>query len=81
MEKFPAGKHKFTTVESLLLGLRRIPAMFEQGEANPAYLDILRKYLKEKGQTPDKPLAFLCNPPYRSDDDQAAAAATSLVGR
>jgi hypothetical protein len=34
------------------------------------YLDILKKYLEEKGQKPDKPLAFLCNPPYRSDDDQ-----------
>lgn len=38
------------------------------------YLDILKDYLKEKGLKPDKPLAFLCNPPYRSDDDQAAGA-------
>jgi hypothetical protein len=44
-----------------------------------AYLDILRKYLKEKGQRPDKPLAFLCNPPYRSDDDQAAAAISYAI--
>ncbi len=38
------------------------------------YLDILKKYLTEKGHKPDKPLAFLCNPPYRSDDDQTAKA-------
>jgi hypothetical protein len=38
------------------------------------YLDVIRDYLREKGQKPDKPLAFLCNPPYRSDDDQAADA-------
>lgn len=37
------------------------------------YLGILKSYLKEKGLKPDKPLAFLCNPPYRSDDDQAAS--------
>ncbi|MGE0614393.1 MAG: hypothetical protein AB7P04_02030, partial [Bacteriovoracia bacterium] len=36
------------------------------------YLEILKSYLAEKDQKPDKPLAFLCNPPYRSDDDQAA---------
>jgi len=36
------------------------------------YIDILTDYLKEKGQKADKPLAFLCNPPYRSDDDQGA---------
>lgn len=36
------------------------------------YLQELRTCLEEKGQKPDKPLAFLCNPPYRSDDDQAA---------
>jgi len=36
------------------------------------YLDILRRYLEEKGHKPNKPLAFLCNPPYRSDDDQSA---------
>jgi hypothetical protein len=38
------------------------------------YLDVLRKYLKDKGQKPDKPLAFLCNPPYRSDDNKDAEA-------
>lgn len=38
------------------------------------YLEELRTYLAEKGQKPDKPLAFLCNPPYRSDDDQSADA-------
>lgn len=36
------------------------------------YLQELKVGLEEKGQKPDKPLAFLCNPPYRSDDDQAA---------
>jgi hypothetical protein len=36
------------------------------------YLEQLRKYLAEKGHKPDKPLAFLCNPPYRSDEDQSA---------
>ncbi len=38
------------------------------------YLREITKYLKEKGHKPDKPIAFLCNPPYRSDDDQSAAA-------
>jgi hypothetical protein len=38
------------------------------------YLEQIRIGLSEKGQAPDKPLAFLCNPPYRSDDDQAASA-------
>jgi hypothetical protein len=37
------------------------------------YLEEIRKYLLEKGHKPDKPLAFLCNPPYRNDDDQAAS--------
>lgn len=36
------------------------------------YLQELKTRLDEKGHKPDKPLAFLCNPPYRSDDDQAA---------
>jgi hypothetical protein len=40
------------------------------------YLREIKKYLREKGLRPDKPLAFLCNPPYRSDDDQAAGAIT-----
>jgi hypothetical protein len=43
------------------------------------YLDQIRRGLKEKGQVPDKPLAFLCNPPYRSDDDQSATAITYKV--
>ncbi|MDL1870702.1 hypothetical protein FBR05_00690 [Deltaproteobacteria bacterium PRO3] len=38
------------------------------------YLEILKRYLIEKGHKPNKPLAFLCNPPYRSDDDQTAEA-------
>ncbi len=33
------------------------------------YLEIIRAYLADKGQKPDRPLAFLCNPPYRNDDD------------
>lgn len=37
------------------------------------YLEVLRGYLAEKGQKPNKPIAFLCNPPYRSDDDQTAS--------
>jgi hypothetical protein len=36
------------------------------------YLRELRVSLDEKGHKPDKPLAFLCNPPYRNDDDQGA---------
>ena len=36
------------------------------------YLDTLIEHLAEKGVKADKPIAFLCNPPYRSDDDQAA---------
>lgn len=38
------------------------------------YLEVLRIYLEEKGQKPVRPLAFLCNPPYRSSDDQTADA-------
>lgn len=37
------------------------------------YLGELRSALAEKGHVPDKPLAFLCNPPYRTDDDQSAS--------
>lgn len=36
------------------------------------YLEILREYLAEKEQKPTRPIAFLCNPPYRSDDDKSA---------
>jgi hypothetical protein len=43
------------------------------------YLDIIRTYLAEKGHKPDRPLAFLCNPPYRSDDDQTAAGSEYVV--
>ena len=43
------------------------------------YLDQIRLALEEKGLEPDKPLAFLCNPPYRSDDDQAASAISYKV--
>lgn len=34
------------------------------------YLAQIRHCLEEKGQSTDRPIAFLCNPPYRSDDDQ-----------
>ncbi len=37
-----------------------------------SYIETIKQYLTEKGQKADKPIAFLCNPPYRSDDDQAA---------
>ena len=43
------------------------------------YLEELRAGLDEKGLKPDKPLAFLCNPPYRNDDDQGAKAITYKV--
>jgi hypothetical protein len=36
------------------------------------YLEEIRTYLAEKGQKPDRPLAFLCNPPYKNDDDRLA---------
>jgi hypothetical protein len=36
------------------------------------YLEEIRSYLAEKGQKPDRPLAFLCNPPYKNDDDNIA---------
>lgn len=36
------------------------------------YIDIIENALKEKGQKFDKPIAFLCNPPYRGDDDTSA---------
>ncbi len=35
------------------------------------YLDILKNYLP--GKDISKPIAFLCNPPYRGDDDQSAS--------
>ncbi|MDB5440452.1 MAG: hypothetical protein JWM33_2879 [Caulobacteraceae bacterium] len=43
------------------------------------YIEHLRVALAEKGHVPDKPLAFLCNPPYRSDDDQAAGSISYQV--
>lgn len=43
------------------------------------YLDQIQRGLDEKGQAADKPIAFLCNPPYRSDDDQTATAITYKV--
>lgn len=43
------------------------------------YVSILKRYLQEKGHKPNKPIAFLCNPPYRSDDDQTAEAVSYEV--
>ncbi|CZG74049.1 Uncharacterised protein [Legionella pneumophila] len=36
------------------------------------YIEIIEKSLKEKGKKFDKPIAFLCNPPYRGEDDTSA---------
>lgn len=36
------------------------------------YIDIINNALNEKGLTFNKPIAFLCNPPYRGHDDQSA---------
>ncbi|MCB0411249.1 MAG: hypothetical protein KDD22_01910, partial [Bdellovibrionales bacterium] len=38
------------------------------------YIETIKDYLIEKGHKPNKPIAFLCNPPYRNDDDQSAEA-------
>lgn len=38
-----------------------------------SYLDTLRKYLAEKGQNANRPIAFLCNPPFRNDKDRKTA--------
>jgi hypothetical protein len=38
-----------------------------------AYLAELRRHLEAGGHALDRPLAFLCNPPYRSDDDQTVS--------
>lgn len=43
------------------------------------YLEILKKYLYGKGQKPDKPLAILCNPPYRGDDDQSVKSVSYTI--
>jgi hypothetical protein len=37
------------------------------------YLNTIRKYIKAKGYDANKPIAFLCNPPYRNDDDRTRA--------
>jgi hypothetical protein len=44
-----------------------------------SYLETIRTYLAEKGHNPDRPLAFLCNPPYRNDDDQTAGGSGYVV--
>lgn len=36
------------------------------------YIKIINANLKEKGLSFNKPIAFLCNPPYRGDDDKTA---------
>ncbi len=36
------------------------------------YLATIAQYLKAKGQKADKPLAILCNPPYKNDDEEEA---------
>ncbi|WP_028863615.1 hypothetical protein [Psychromonas aquimarina] len=43
------------------------------------YIEQITGYLAEKGQSPDKPLAFLCNPPYRNEDEQTASNITYAV--
>lgn len=36
------------------------------------YIEIINNALTEKGLKFNKPIAFLCNPPYRGDDDRTA---------
>lgn len=43
------------------------------------YLDIVTEHLKGQGHKANKPIAFLCNPPYRSDDDQTSDAVSYSV--
>jgi hypothetical protein len=43
------------------------------------YLEQIRRGLAEKGLEPDKPIAFPCNPPYRSDDDQTTHGITYQI--
>lgn len=38
------------------------------------YLEILSAHLHEKGHHAKRPIAFLCNPPYRNNDDQSVVA-------
>lgn len=70
MEYDPWHHNKFTVV----------PKVSEERGLNfldvsaKTYLGTLTKYLKDSGHRPDKPLAFLCNPPYRNDDDQSVDA-------
>lgn len=65
-DKWHDGKYTVVPKVSENIGLNFLDKSAE------SYLDTLKKYLAEKGQKADKPLAFLCNPPYRSDDDQSA---------
>lgn len=43
------------------------------------YLEQIRRGLEAKGLLPNKPIAFLCNPPYRSDDDQTTRGITYQI--
>jgi hypothetical protein len=43
------------------------------------YIDIIENALNEKGKKFDKPIAFLCNPPYRGDDDTSAESINYIV--
>ena len=53
-----------------------VPKVFENKGLNfldksaEEYLRILTKYLISKGHSSDKPIAFLCNPPYKGGDEQ-----------
>lgn len=38
------------------------------------YLAEIQHYLEEKGYSANRPIAILCNPPFRSDDDQTVSA-------
>jgi hypothetical protein len=70
MEFDPWHHNKFTVV----------PKVSEERGLNfldvsaKSYLGTLTRYLKDSGHKPDKPIAFLCNPPYRNDDDQSVDA-------
>lgn len=59
---------KFTVVPKVTenIGLNFLDKSAEE------YIKIMQGYLTEKGQRADRPIAFLCNPPYRNDDDQSA---------
>lgn len=45
------------------------------------YLGKLTTYLSAKGQSPDKPIAFLCNPPYKGSDEQSTSGVQYSIDR